>query len=137
MFDYMHQGHTVKEAFDWATADYPMCGSAPSCMRFAGDEDFTPIAVEAGFVASPIRGKPPLAVQFTDRSKGDPTTWLWQFGDGETSNEQNPSHTYTDVGKYTVTLEVSNSRGSDTETKPGYIRLLEKLMAMPWQLLLT
>jgi len=135
LFNYMDQGYVVKEAFDRAMADYPMCASDPSCMRFAGDENFTPVPVKAAFVGSPIRGEKPLPVQFMDKSGGGPTTWLWQFGDGETSNEQNPSHTYGDAGKYTVTLEVSNNTTSDTETISEYILVLENL-AMPWLLLL-
>lgn len=135
LFNYMHQGYVVKEAFDRAMADYPMCASDPSCMRFAGDESFTPVPVGAEFVGSPIRGKKPLSVQFMDESGGGPTTWLWHFGDGQTSNEQNPSHTYGDVGKYAVTLEVFGNSTSDTETKSGYIHVLGN-SAIPWELLL-
>ena len=73
------------------------------------------------FTANPITGAVPLTVQFTDRSTGDITEWYWDFDDGETSTEQNPSHTYNNVGKYTVSLTVSDSEGSDTETKADYI----------------
>ena len=51
---------------------------------------------------------------FTDQSTGDPTSWLWDFGDGQTSDERNPSHTYAAAGNWIVTLEVSNASGSDT-----------------------
>ena len=51
---------------------------------------------------------------FTDLSYNDPVSWAWDFGDGNTSNMQNPSHTYTASGTYTVCLAVSNSAGSDT-----------------------
>ncbi len=44
-------------------------------------------------------------------------TWLWDFGDGATSNLQNPTHAYTTSGTYTVTLTVSNGCGSDVETQ--------------------
>jgi len=40
LFSYMDQGYAVKDAFDMAQADYPSCSSSPSCMRFAGDEDY-------------------------------------------------------------------------------------------------
>lgn len=46
-----------------------------------------------------------------------PTSWAWDFGDGATSTEQNPSHTYTTPGSYNVTLTSSNSAGSNSITK--------------------
>jgi len=75
----------------------------------------------ANFIASPRNGTAPLNVSFTDTSTGSPTSWSWSFGDGETSTEQNPSHTYTTEGTYDVSLTVTNSGGSDTETKAGYV----------------
>jgi PKD repeat protein len=56
----------------------------------------------------------PLAVQFTDTSTNSPTSWLWSFGDGSSSTSQNPSHTYTNAGTYTVRLTVTNAAGSNT-----------------------
>src|ERR1035437_1138886 len=47
------------------------------------------------------------AVNFTDESTGSPSTWAWDFGDGGTSSEQNPTHTYSTSGTYTVTETVS------------------------------
>ena len=54
----------------------------------------------------------PLDVTFTDGSSDQPTSWLWDFGDGATSALPNPTHTYTRAGTYTVTLEVSNAVGT-------------------------
>ncbi|GIV42296.1 MAG: hypothetical protein KatS3mg034_1606 [Vicingaceae bacterium] len=51
-------------------------------------------------------------IQFTDQSTNGPVSWLWNFGDGNTSTLQNPSHTYTYNGNFTVTLTASNSYGS-------------------------
>jgi PKD repeat protein len=59
-------------------------------------------------------GPPPLTVSFEDRASGYPTAWLWDFGDGETSTERHPVHTYTDYGVYNITLTVSNDYGTDT-----------------------
>lgn len=56
-----------------------------------------------------------LSVQFTDNSKGTPTAWSWDFGDGNTSTEQNPSHVYTAPGKYTVCLTITNECGDDEQ----------------------
>ncbi|HOV86924.1 MAG TPA: PKD domain-containing protein [Syntrophobacteraceae bacterium] len=75
----------------------------------------------AAFSAVPTTGVLPLAVEFTDLSTGAVTTHFWDFGDGETSSEQNPSHTYKTAGSYTVSLTVSGVNGSDTETKASYI----------------
>ncbi len=58
---------------------------------------------------------------FTDESTNIPQTWLWNFGDGNTSTLQNPSHTYAASGTYTVTLTASNTIGSDVETKTSYV----------------
>ncbi len=52
-------------------------------------------------------GGTPLLVQFQDTSLGNPSAWLWDFGDGETSNEQHPLHTFTKPGTYSVTLIVN------------------------------
>jgi tripartite motif-containing protein 71 len=58
-----------------------------------------------------------LIVTFTDTSTEEPTSWLWDFGDGNTSTEQNPTHTYAKPGDYHVTLTVSNSAGKNASTK--------------------
>jgi len=61
-------------------------------------------------------------VQFIDQSFWQITGWLWNFGDGSpTSSVQNPIHTYTASGVYSVTLTVTNSFGSNTLIKPNYI----------------
>ena len=75
----------------------------------------------AGFAADITEGPYPLAVQFTDASTGSPTSWAWDFGDGSTSDEQNPVHAYTSAGTYTVTLTAANPAGSNTTTRTGYI----------------
>ena len=77
----------------------------------------------ANFSGSPISGCAPLTVVFTDLSTGPPTSWSWDVdGSGnEDYNTQNPSHTYTSVGIYTVSLTVSNACGSDSDTKENYI----------------
>jgi PKD repeat protein len=71
----------------------------------------------ASFAASRTSGQAPMAVDFTDTSTGGPTSWLWDFGDGQNSTTRNPSHTYTDPGTYTVTLTASNANGSSTASK--------------------
>ncbi len=78
--------------------------------------------IDAAFSASPLSGTAPLTVAFTNTSTGQPTTWSWNFGDGSTSNLQNPSHTYTTPGNYTVSLTVTKpGAGSNAQTNQGYI----------------
>lgn len=60
-------------------------------------------------------------VQFNDLSTDGPTSWSWDFGDGGNSTLQNPSHTYTVNGQYTVTLIASNANGNDTHVLTNYI----------------
>ena len=60
-------------------------------------------------------------VDFTDKSTGGASAWLWNFGDASTSTLQNPTHTYLTNGTYTVSLQVTNSAGTSTLTKTGYI----------------
>lgn len=64
------------------------------------------------------------SIQFTDTSLASPTpvtAWSWNFGDGGTSQEANPTHAYSEEGTYTVSLTVSNAYGTDTEVKADYI----------------
>ena len=78
-------------------------------------------SIDADFRGDPVTGYSPLEVSFTDLSTGTITSWSWDFGDGETSTEQNPTHLYTAPGTYTIALTVSGAAGSDTETKTNYI----------------
>jgi PKD repeat protein len=75
----------------------------------------------AEFHGTPTTGDAPLAVNFTDDSTGSPTGWSWDFGDGSTSTEQNPAHTYSSPGTYTVKLTARNAAGENTATKVDYI----------------
>jgi Zn-dependent metalloprotease len=78
------------------------------------------IAPEANFTASTTEtcdGE----VSFTDLSINGTSQWLWDFGDGNTSTLQNPTHVYSEGGTYTVQLTVSNAIGSDDVTRASYI----------------
>jgi PKD repeat protein len=76
----------------------------------------TPIFT-ADFLASGHIGQAPFSVQFLDQSTGSPTIWRWDFGDGTTSTEQNPTHVYTRTGVYTVFLIAANDWATDMCTK--------------------
>ena len=77
------------------------------------------------FNAVPQNGGPPLTVSFFDDSQATVEAYLWNFGDGTSSSEKNPVHTYEDYGTYTVELEVTvkaiGSNPSIKKTKVGYI----------------
>jgi PKD repeat protein len=82
----------------------------------------------AAFSADPVSGDAPLTVQFTDESTPGTspiTTWTWDFGDGSTSEGADPSHIYSAVGTYTVSLTVTTLDGVDTEIKADLISVGE------------
>jgi len=82
-------------------------------------------APAAAFTANVTEGNVPLAIRFTDASTGNPTTWSWTFGDGATSADQHPVHTYTAPGNHTVALSVDG--GLSTATKSNYIKVTSVL----------
>jgi PKD repeat protein len=88
-----------------------------------------PAAPVAGFTALPTLGFTPLTVDFADSSLGSITAWFWEFGDGATSLEQHPNHTYTIPGRYTIRLTVSGAGGSHTLTQTDYITVKSPLTA--------
>jgi PKD repeat protein len=71
-------------------------------------------APEASFTPSSFEVCLGSAVTFNDFSSEQPTDWLWDFGDGSSSTDQNPSHTYSGVGPFVVTLSVSNEFGANS-----------------------
>ena len=83
----------------------------------------------ASFTADVTSGCSPVLVTFTNTSTGSPTSFSWDFGDNGTSTLQNPAHSYSTPGVYTVTLIASNGSGSDTETKVSYITVFDKPQA--------
>lgn len=102
-------------------------------MVLESDQDFTisPLQIldpTVDFEADSLTGDIPLSVQFTETVNpgvGNVASRLWDFGDGNTSDEENPLHVYTSPGTYTVSLSVINDfTGSSTETKEEYITAL-------------
>jgi len=76
------------------------------------------------FLAFPSTGIAPLIVKLTDKSTGSPTSWSWNFGNGTNSTQENPKHTYSKVGSYSVSLTATNSAGNNTTTKSNYIKVV-------------
>lgn len=78
------------------------------------------------FFANTTSGNAPLKILFTDNSTGAPIYWFWDFGDGINSKHAlNATHTFTEPGKYDVSLTVTNENGSNTRIMPGYITVSE------------
>jgi len=62
--------------------------------------------------APPVASFRSLTVTFSDTSTNSPTSWLWSFGDGGSSTQQNPTYTFPRAGRYTVSLVATNAAGS-------------------------
>ena len=115
--------------YDWNTSDESIGNHTLKATSFdnAGASTTNEVTVEvikggsSGFTANPTSGIAPLTVNFTDQSTNSPTSWQWDFGDGNNSTEQSPSHTYNDMGQYDVTLTSTNQSGFETETKTNFI----------------
>ena len=77
-----------------------------------------PVAAFTSNPKIPAKLTAPVTVQFTNNST-DADTYLWDFGDGSTSDEENPVHTYTDFGEYSVTLTATKSNACSTSVAQG------------------
>lgn len=77
----------------------------------------------AGFNADPRDVCAKFNVNFNDLSTGNITRWEWNFGDGGTSTEQNPSHHYVDTGLFTIRLVVWNNNCPDTLILTDYVHI--------------
>ena len=95
--------------FDWV-AVRKIAATEPTCTLTEAPEGDPPVA---SFTTSKTFVRIPQSITFTDTSTETPDEWLWDFGDGTTSTDQNPVHKYTKRGKWNVTLNATNDAGSD------------------------
>ncbi len=79
----------------------------------------------ANFSSNVTTGLVPLEVQFSNMSQNQVDSYLWNFGDGNESMDENPSHTYQEAGQYSVSLVVSGPYGEDTLLITDYVTVLE------------
>ncbi|MDD1723658.1 MAG: PKD domain-containing protein [Methanospirillum sp.] len=79
----------------------------------------------ADFTGGPQSGFLPLEVHFSDLSKGEPSQWNWDFGDGSISHEKNPIHTYQHPGTYSVVLKISRDTSSAMKERKNYVTVSE------------
>ena len=77
----------------------------------------------ANFKSDKASSAAPAMIVFTSASEGVITSYYWSFGDGTSSTAQNPTHSYSAVGSYSVSLTVSGPGGSNTITRAGYINV--------------
>ena len=89
----------------------------------------SPVTPVANFTGTPTSGTAPLTVTFTDSSSNTPTSWNWNFGDSSFSILQNPAHSYSSAGTYTVSLTATNAAGSNTFTRMNYISVSSGVIA--------
>ena len=84
-------------------------------------------APTADFYGSPTSGRKPMEVHFTDSSTSNCpiTSRHWTFGDGGSSTETNPGHTYTVLGSYAVSLQVTSDGGTNTKSRTGYVSVAD------------
>jgi len=118
------QNPTITNAIAANAGTYSVTIAQGGCSSLAGTTTVvlnSPPA--AAFTGSPTSTTCSGFVQFTDNSTGAPGSWLWDFGDGQTSTSQNPSHTYTAGGNYTVTLNATNSCGTNQLVNTNYITI--------------
>ncbi len=105
------------------STDPAHCGAGPTCSGAEAGAECPPgvgcvagtcaaVNLVAEFSATPPSGVAPLDVQLTDTSTGSVSSIHWDFGDGEVSDEMNPSHLYTTPGRYVVRQEISDGEHS-------------------------
>jgi PKD repeat protein len=91
---------------------WEVSGAAASSAA-AADPSSTPLAVPvARFSFTPANPRPGESVEFKDESTGAPSAWAWTFGDNGTASTPEPSHVFSGVGTYKVTLKITTSQGT-------------------------
>ena len=112
---------------------YHLDGGGTAYSRASGDAAFTllgPVSnLVAGFDAAPTTGPVPLTTIFTNTSTGGYTASFWNFGDSITSTLPSPTHTFTAIGEFTVTLVIGDGSGVDMLTRSNLITVLPRPLA--------
>ncbi|WP_216726986.1 GEVED domain-containing protein [Hymenobacter siberiensis] len=121
----LNQALRLRIAADYANSPIPTACSTP---QYSQTEDYqvrimagnaAPVAHFAAVDSITCSG----VVALRDNSFNTPVAWRWRFGDGTTSTQQHPTHTYAAAGTYAVSLRVCNPSGCDSLTRPAYVRV--------------
>jgi len=130
------QGNLMAVSMNGTTLWYTLVGDgdmgAPAFANgvvYAKGSDgyFYAVGNPLSFSAAPAAGPAPLTVAFRDTTPQKTSGWSWSFGDGTTSTEQNPVHTYARPGTYTVTFKASDAAGVVSYQKPDFIKVESNL----------
>jgi uncharacterized protein (TIGR02145 family) len=101
-----------------SSQDHSRTGNSVRCLK----DDLIQLP-DAKFIGNPVKGISPFSVGFLDQSTSNPSAWHWDFGDGNSSTQQNPVHTFETVGIFNVKLTVTNAYGISTEIKTNYVKV--------------
>jgi len=124
---HMNYGWTEGQATLWYTLDNLYCYWMPdSLCPFEQEYIFRNIepAYNVGTYADPQIGQIPYEVVFSGISELAVDSWTWDFGDGDFSFEQNPTHIYDSAGFFNVSLQITSDGETYTETRDSYISAL-------------
>lgn len=113
--DWYEAGWFAIQSGEGATADGRLIQATSNRVEVVYGEA-APEAPTARFTWSPLYPQPGEAISFNDTSTGVVSQWSWDFGDGASSNDENPVHTFAEPGTYLVLQAVSSNLGLDTTT---------------------
>lgn len=118
--------HTYKEygTYTVRVRIHTIDGTVTDTVVIKKDIEISHPTLMSSFFSKNPTGKVPHKVNFEDTSSGDISSRLWNFGDGETSRDSNPTHLYSKSGMYDVSLTVNDVTGNEhTSTRRGYVRV--------------
>ena len=113
---FLNDAHTDKGYVEWRKM-------LPPPTQDSGNIFIAALVPHVAFDAGNIAGVAPLTVTFTNRSWEGDRSYMWNFGDGASSTDKDPAHTYLHSGVYSVTLTVNGLSSAVSERKYGLVRV--------------
>jgi PKD repeat protein len=118
--------HTYTDQKSQYTVTLTATSSVTGCSNSMVSQGYITVTAPpvTAFITKPdsVINIPEYGFSFADQTTGSPTSWNWTFGDGQSSNKQNPAHTYADTGLYKVTLTTANQQGCNSSAV-HYVRI--------------